>query len=667
MTHNPKTTNTAASALERIPDWGYHTLLFTILFIVWKGVLSLSTVNWDDPEYILQNPYLIDPTGMLFDFYMGNYHPVTLLSLYLDSILFGTAYSKWHLSSLVLHSINALLLYQVVRAMGGKKSLSFLSVLLWSVLPVHTESIAWLSARKDLVYTGIGLGSVWMMLGYAKSDFNKHSVYSAALILFLMACLAKAMAVSIALWIPVILYPYFQNKGWKKALILLSPFLLMSLITGILAIMAQSDAGAIDAGIRTQSGILVSIESMGMLIAHIVYPFHLSPFYPYPEMIPGYGAFIFIITLGLAGLIGFKIPRLRPVLAGMLMFFACVLPVSQLLPVGSAITADRYAYAATAGLLIGCISVQQRKGFAGQIILVFVILIMAWRSMEQLRVWRNGTQVFEQVTKLYPEAAFAWNNLGNAYAEAGRLADARNAFQKSVAADSSYAPGLLNLAVVLRESGQNSAALALYQRIQESHSLYPKAAILALQLQAGSDPELPHLLSATGLLHRFPDNPEVWYVAGNIFQNAHRHAEAIVCYSQHLNFHPDFKDAILNRAISYTETGQIQSAIETFEKLLPDYSQPGILYANWAWALYKNQQYTEAIEKAEQSVRILPGIPQLWFNYGLIAAKAGQDSLASSVYEKGMQLSPDAAGLTQAKQDLEEAGIQAEKFLKRNS
>lgn len=652
------------TGIENIPDTAYRAFILLTLILVWKGVWSLGVVNWDDPEYVLNNPYFQNPGNILFGFYMGNYHPLTLFSLYLDSIFFGTAYSKWHISSLVLHGINALLLYQIMRTLGAEKGLSFLTTLVWSVLPVHAESIAWLSARKDLLYTGFGLGSVGLMLLYANSEFRRHVLYWGALILFLMACLAKAMAVSIALWMPVLLYPYFHKKGREKIIFTLFPFILISILTGIIAIMAQDSAGAIDTVNRSHAALLISVESMGLLISHIVYPLELSPIYPYPDVLPGYGTFILVVTIVPTLVLGYKIPWTRPLLAGMLMFFACILPVSQLLPVGSAITADRYAYAATAGLLIGCAGFQRISNNYVYFLLLAIIPFMAWKSTQQLKVWKNGVEVFGQVTRLYPKAAFAWNNLGNAYAETGRLSEAKDAFHSSVAVDRTYVPGLLNLAVVLRESGQENKALDLYRSVPESHNLYPKAAILALQIQSGKNPEVHHLHAAARLFKAFPNHPEVWYVSGNIFQNAKRHAEAIECYTQSLNFQPEFRDAILNRALSYTETGQIQIAIETFEKLLPDYTQPGIIYANWAWALYKSRQYPEAIEKAEQSVRILPGIPQLWFNYGLMAAKAGQDSLASSAYAKGMQLSPDTAGWTQAKQDLQDAGIQADRFLK---
>ena len=644
------------SYAERRSDVGYAAIIIAAVFFIWKAVIALGTVNWDDPEYILQNPFLQNPGSILFGFYMGNYHPITLYSLYLDSVCFGTQYSLWHISSLLLHSINAVVLYFLLRTLGIAKLSACGLTLLWAVLPVHAESISWLSARKDLLYTGFGLTSVGLMIQYANTGFRHKAWYFAAILLFLLACLSKAMAVSLALWIPILLYPNIQSIGWKKFSLLLLPFVCISIIIGMVAISAQQSAGAIDMGVRSHAPILISIESMGLLLSHILYPSGLSPFYPYPDSLPGYGTLLLLGIILLSVAFWFTLPKYRNALIGILLFGVCALPVSQLLPVGSAITADRYAYAAAAGLCIGLGLGLRRYNHAG-LLLLLPILLLAWLSKSQIPIWRNGIQVFERVVLLYPQTAFAWNNLGNAYAEIGDAQQASAAFQKAVAADSSYAPGLLNLAAVMSQTGQTANAIALYQRIPQQHALYPSAGIRSLQLEAGAHPQIQHLAAATQLLRQYPSHAELWYLSGNIFQNAHRHAQALVCYHHSLILRPAFQDALLNQAISFTETQQADKAIATFGHLLPTFSQPGVVYANWAWALYRQQQFPEALEKAALSVQVLPGIPALWFNYGLIAFRCGQDSLAQQAYQSGMRLAPDTAALQQAVRDLNEAGI----------
>jgi len=224
-----------------ISHLGLAFILIATLISLYPN-LNNEFVNWDDIIYVMNNDLIrsfsFDNFWKIFSsFYMGNYHPLPLLSFAFDYSIFEMDPFGYHLHNLILHLVNVGLVYFFAWHILNKQTIpSLVIALLFGIHPMHVESVAWISERKDLLYT------TWYLLGliayvfYIKTSQRKYILWT--LIAFLLSLLSKAQAVTFPLIL--LLLDYFYSRKFTRLVILeKAPFFALALVFGLIAIYAQ--------------------------------------------------------------------------------------------------------------------------------------------------------------------------------------------------------------------------------------------------------------------------------------------------------------------------------------------------------------------------------------------------------------------------------------------
>jgi len=426
-------------------------------FLVYLPSLGNGFVTWDDTTYVVGNEHIRSMGGDFFRWAFtsavsSNYHPLTMISLALEYSAFGLDPMGYHLGNAVWHAVDtALLFILVVRlhgplssALSKKKALTtaLVTALLFAVHPLHVESVAWVSERKDVLSTFFFILSILFYLGYTKK--GRARLYGLTLLAFVLALLAKPMAVTLPVVMLIVdYYPLKRDsKGWGKLFIEKIPFFALSLIFALITLMVQKKGGSIQSlgAYSNMDRLVIPIRAYAFYLYKLILPIRLSPIYPLPLE---RGFFSIPTLLSLAALIiitVFVIIRARQgrriFLAVWAFYIITLLPVIGIIKVGGQASADRYAYIPTmgflilAGLFVASFWDKRRNPFSRYIIFSLtaaLLIAFSVRTVMQTGVWKDSLTFWSHIIKSYPEEVpIAYHKRGVAYAKAGayRLAEA---------------------------------------------------------------------------------------------------------------------------------------------------------------------------------------------------------------------------------------------------
>ena len=421
---------------------------------------------WDDAFYVSDNPILkmglADAVrAIATSFVVGNYHPVTIASLALEAAALGLRPEVFHATNLLLHAANAVLAGFLLQALGVRRIAAWAGAILWAVHPLRVESVAWISARKDLLYVLFFLLALLAYVRHAREDRPPGRAYAASLALFVASCLSKAMAVSL---VPVLLLVdgLLGRRASARTLSEKIPFAAIALVVGGIALAAQRSAGATpdapDHGLPAR----LAFAGYGLVfyLVKTVAPVGLSAFYPYPGgpagTVPPAVIAQAVAALALvAAAVRLRSHRWLAFGAG---FYALTLaPVLQLVPVGAAVAADRYAYLPAIGLSF---VIAHAVGSRGAIAAVAVVaLALGGMTWARCAVWHDGLSLWNDVLAKHPGVAIAHQNRGVAREAAGDHRGAIADYDAALAAVPGYADAWANRGVAEASLGDRAASL----------------------------------------------------------------------------------------------------------------------------------------------------------------------------------------------------------------
>lgn len=335
-------------------------LILTSLFF--SSSLKNSFVNIDDDFYVINNPVIksisIDNIKKIFvSFFMSNYQPLTILSYSLDYHFFKLNPFGYHLTNFIFHLFNCLLVFWLIMLLGKRIFIALIAAVLFGVHPLHVESVAWISERKDVLYAFFFLAAMISYLYYLRtSHLSKYYYFS--MIFFILSLLSKAMAITLPL--VFLLFDYFVPRGNKKLLFVDKiPFFILSFIFGYIAVFAQYSTGAVRQCevFNIMDKILVVNLAIIFYLSKILVPIKLSCLYPYAIISGEPLALSFLLSSFFVVIIGFVVFLFRrfskKVIFSSLFFLITVLPVLQFIPIGMTIVADRYTYIPSIGIFYG--------------------------------------------------------------------------------------------------------------------------------------------------------------------------------------------------------------------------------------------------------------------------------------------------------------------------
>ncbi|PIP65771.1 hypothetical protein COU77_01145 [Candidatus Peregrinibacteria bacterium CG10_big_fil_rev_8_21_14_0_10_49_16] len=458
-------------------------------FLIYGSALDHNMVLWDDHYLVVGNPIVKEISlwslQQAFTTYDPElYIPLTLMSYQWDHFLWGMNPTGFILTNILLHIVVTLLLFFLICHCIEDRCIAFLCSLLFLVHPLHTETVVWVSARKDLLSTMFFLGA-WLM--YVK-DKVRTRFYWLSLLLFTFALLSKVMAATLP--IILLLHHWWRGDLTKESLKRTTPFFLLSILFGIIALFGKRELVTI---LTPWETILMAARSTVFSLQHLVWPVGLSPIYPFTGeislMIPGIGISVALLVIFLAATVPFAVETLRcnvskkiadqqetsqrDVSTTKRMFVFCFLFfIVALAPTFTTfakagdiyISSDRYAYLPSVGIiLLLTFALSKLRDRRIPYALCIPIIIFAFLSHQQSNIWQDSGTLFSHVIRLYPESVAAHNNLGILLLKQGKIAEAKHYFENALAIRP-YAKSHVNLGDIHRMQKQWPEAVAEYEK-----------------------------------------------------------------------------------------------------------------------------------------------------------------------------------------------------------
>ncbi len=621
-------------------------LISLITIAVYVTSLQNEFIEWDDIDYVTDNLYIrsLDTSFLrwaFLGFHVGNWHPLTWISHALDYAIWGLNPLGHHLTNIVLHAINTfivvLLVYRLLRARENTKTTTDVpgdvtermtltaagvTGLLFGLHPLHVESVAWVSERKDLLCGMFFLLSVVLYIRYARvaeggsaqkkliSRFSDRK-YLLVVGLFLLALLSKPMAVTLPLVLLLLdWYPLNRIQSSKALLLALLeklPFIALSLISSVLTLLAQGTNGAMELMdvLPLSTRLLVALKSLIAYLGKMILPLNLIPYYPYPKHVsfqsPEYLSAIALI-IGITAICMILVKQQKLWLAAWGYYVTTMIPVLGIVQVGGQSMADRYTYLPSLGpfLVAGlCTAWGSRKlrsaklglwdGVVNSIVALFLVITLSILTMKQIGVWKDSITFWDYVIeKGQEDVPLAYHNRGLTYYKAGRLDKAVEDFDKALALKPDYVDARCSLGMVFFKLGFPDKAIESFDK---AIALKPTCFMAynnrgLVYMQTGRL-DLA-LLDYNKALTLNPSADQVFYNLGLLYGKSGLFKEAIENYDKALSVNPKYADAYSNGGASYAIIGQDDRAMDYFNKAIALDRYSAITYSNRA-ELYRKK------------------------------------------------------------------------------
>ena len=664
-------------------------------------VFHCGFVNYDDPQYVTRNLVVrqgLSWEGFRWAFSTGsasNWHPLTWLSHMLDCQLFSLNPGGHHATSLLFHVLNTLLLFNLLRRMTGALWRSALVAALFAWHPLHVESVAWISERKDVLSTFFGLLSLWAYVCYVHSKVQslkskvqepeskvqspkskveggaptQHAtrftpslilppspsfLYALSLLLFACSLMSKPMLVTLPFLLLLLDYWPLQRLRLSTLNSQLStvfeklPFFAMSLASSIVTLVVQHRATSSLTVLPLWLRLENALVAYGRYLGKTVWPANLAVFYPYLRWrwweICGAA-----LALTLLSIVAVRLGRRRPWLpVGWFWFLGSLVPVIGLVQVGIQSMADRYSYIPLIGLFIILTWAVaewagkdlRRRRFTALVVLPALTMCAAL-SFLQTRFWVSTQTLFAHATAVSDNNFLAHNMLGFELAEQGRLDDALANFQAALSIDPNVPETHNNLAMVLLKQGKVSESLTQSTAALRLKSNFPEAQVnlgRALFLQGNYTQALDHLTRA---LPSLPDHPIAHANLGDVLARLDRWDEAIAHYSQALRLQPT---AQVENGLAYAlaRRGNLRLAIFHWQaavQLDPQFAEAHFFLGN---ALAADGQPHQAITHLQQALRLQPDVSEARLKLAALLLGRRRTAEALQEYRELLRRSPDS-------------------------
>ena len=460
-------------------------LLALTTLVVFLPAGGFRFVNFDDTDYITENPVVkhgLTPAGVAWAFtgyHVSNWHPVTWLSHMADCSLFGLNAGAHHFVNVLFHAANAALLFVLLWRLTQRLWPSALVAALFAWHPLHVESVAWISERKDVLSTFFALLA---MLSYAKyAQENCRRSFWFALIFFALGLMSKPMLVTLPF--VLLLLDYWPlgrlrdaecgMRNFQRLVVEKIPFLALAAVSCVLTFLAQRSGESVVAldsvslGYRLENAPLAAAG----YVQKIFWPAGLCAIYPLPDKIPALPVALSVAVLLLISAAAWRWRGSRPYfITGWLWFLGTLVPVIGLVQVGGQAMADRYTYLPAIGFFIALVFLGNdfagrlqmpkiiRFGFAG---LVSLACILATEN--QLQFWRDSETLFRRAIAVTENNDIALINLGVALDVQGRFDEALAVYHQAERSGSRHFEVHNNLGNVLGLLGRHAEALAEYR------------------------------------------------------------------------------------------------------------------------------------------------------------------------------------------------------------
>ena len=610
----------------------YALLIGGMVLLVFWPLQYADFINYDDNLYVFENTRLSQGFSWenikwaLIDYHTGYWHPLTWLTFFLDYQLYGPDAGGYHWTSVLFHLAASLLLFKVMVRMTGAPGKSFLVSAFFAVHPLHVESVAWISERKDVLSGFLFMLTLWLYIRYA--DKRKFSNYLLVLLSFVLGSAAKPILVTLPFVLLLLDYWPLGRIGektdssgrpigtWENMILEKAPFFALSAALSIMTFWTARQMGGV---ISLQKVPFLhrlgnAILAYGGYLRKMFFPADLSVFYPYPATIPLASALMWLLVLaaitGVALLYFKKHPYLT---VGWLWYLGMLFPVIGLVQAGEQGMADRYTYLSLIGIFIALAwwlptLLPDRRLWRRSMAVVTLAVVAGAMiiSSQQVRYWQNSTTLFQHALKVTKENSMAHNTLGLSLFKEGQMEEALHHYREAIRIRPNYANAHNNIGLVLMKIGETELAIDHYGKALRIIPNYPAAHInmgIAMAKKGDTEAAISHFQAALAIQPRHA-------LAHN------------------------------NMGIAMAKKGDVEAAIRHFRLSLESDPNDADTHNNLAIALANSGRPRDAVRHFYDSLSINPRDPSVHNNLGLCLANGGYYEAAMKHFREALKIDP---------------------------
>lgn len=553
-------------------------ILLVVTFIIFVPSLKNDFINLDDDVMVTENTVIqeisIKNIGKIFSSaHYGLYHPLVQLTYMVDFKLYKLNPAGYRFTNIFLHSIISILCLFLVLYITNNIQIAFITGVLFAIHPIHSESIIWISERKDMVYAPFFLGSIIFYFRYLRN--LNYRDYSLSIFLFILSALSKPMAVTLPAVLLLLDY-HVKRKDYKKIILDKLPFIFISLIITIITIAVQyklNITGVSKIGFSLPKYLLFANFNFILYIYKFLLPINLSVLYPYSidYVITNLFA-ISVLTIPVTIILLFLLLKIRDkILFLFLVFFIItILPGLHFIPFGQSIPANRHMYIPSLGLvyMIAFLINELIKRYKKEGLIVFatLVVLLSFLTFELNKKWKNSFTLWNDVIKKYPETALAYKNRADAFKAIKFFEYALADYKTAIKLKPDYAKAYNNMGNLLKTNGQYKDAIESFDKAISVSPDYLTAYYNRGIAYSGLKKYDKSLEDYNKVLEIDPNYLGAINNIGTIYARRKKYDKAIEMFTNALEINPDFPEALKNRAHAYYFTNKKDLADQDKEK-----------------------------------------------------------------------------------------------------
>jgi tetratricopeptide (TPR) repeat protein len=603
----PAKTHDERSKVEKETKPQFTKIWPVLIALFITGLCFTSSINnefvsWDDDRNIYENPDVLNfdmkhfgkSTKTIFSSHViGNYNPLPIWTFALEKNYIGIDKPhQWHVHNILLHLSCVFFAYLLAVQLGLSWQGALILALLFGIHPLRSESVSWVTERKDVLFGLFYLMALWQYVKYKKDSNNIRWLWIT--IAFILSLFSKIQAVSLPLSMLVI--DYFMDSTWKWSNLWKKiPFFLLSLVFGLYGIMKLKEFGSISSATDSTDfsfiqRLFVGAFSFIIYIIKWIIPFRMVPMYPYPNHFPAYFyPTILVAPLAIWLLLRWHKQGKKNLVFGLTFFIVNIFFLLQILGAGQGYLADRFTYIAYYGLFFIAayyfdkfISENPSRSTLLWGGAALYLMIMGVLTYNQGKIWKNSDTLWSHVIKYYPNTTLPWGNRANYF----------------------------------RDKKDYKRALSDYAQNLKLNDKQPQT------------------YNSRGRLY--------FDVAG---QSRDTLLLALSDYNKAISLSPQDGEFRVNRGATYARLGDINKAIEDFNegiKLKPDHA---VGYLNRSIMYNMTQQYDKAHADIDTYLKYNPTNANLWYEKGVVLFKMQKFEEALLAYQQAINIGGDNLGL----------------------
>jgi protein O-mannosyl-transferase len=607
--------------------------LCLISFLCYYPASKNNFLIWDDGAYVKDNPDIqkINYESVKLFFtksYVKSYVPITMLSYAFNYMIDGMNPKVYIFTNIILHLFNSILVFWLIlgvlkyfendkerKTVNNKNfAIAAITSILFLIHPIQVESVAWIAERKNVLYSFFYLSSILLYIKYITSE-NKN-LLALSLFLFIFSLLSKGTAVSLPLSIISIDYLFGRKLLSKKVILEKVPYLILSLIIGIIAISRQGNQNIVLERTFPEQIACASYAFFSYIIKLII-PFNLYTFYPFPKEVSFIYWMSLILFLVFFALIIFFRKRIsRIIMFGILFFLTNIIFMLQIIPDWDILMADRYAYLPSIGFFLVTVILILKVSIKFRIIvLVFpvAIVLFGFTTFERVKVWNNNYSLWDDVIKKNKFVPVAWNNRGLVKRDSGNYAGAYVDFSSAIKVKPDFREPYNNRGIVNAQLGHLKEAMSDFNRAIEIDPAFAMA----------------------------------YYNRGKLKKINKDYKSALDDLNLSIKLDPKYTNALFLRARLYCNLGLLDNALRDCDSALVFDINSVNVHILKAGIYYKTFQFQQSIDEADRGLLINSNKGTFYYIKSLSNLKLGNKSASNKDLLKAKSLGfvPEKDGL----------------------